>query len=397
MIAPRLALTIPACLVLACQGELGGTSGASASSSTASPTSDATTAGATTGSDGSTGNAASTGSAGSTGGNASTTATTGPAPTTGASTGDTPPPEGTPTDANLLVALVGDQGTGSDTKAVYQLILDEGADFLIVLGDFDYDDDPDLWAAEMEEVLGPDYPVFAAAGNHDVEAWDGYQAKLQDRLAKIPGAVCTGNLGVEASCTYRGLHFLLSGFGTLAFGAGHEQWIADTLAADDSLWSLCTWHKNMRDLQAGDKSDEITWKAVQNCQDNAAIVVMGHEHSYARTLTLTDVGNEGAGHGAVGLPELMEVGPGSTFSVCSGLGGASIREYDPDLHDDDTWWATLYTSNYHRRDGVEVKDFSVDYGVLFMRFHVDGDPAAAHGYFKNIQGEVLDEFDVVRR
>ncbi|MDC0673683.1 metallophosphoesterase [Nannocystis radixulma] len=311
------------------------------------------------------------------------------------STGDEPP-AGKPTDPNLLVALVGDQGSGSNTRAVYRLIADEGADMLIVLGDYDYKDDPDAWAAEMEDVLGDSFPVFAVVGNHDVEAWDGYQAKLQERLAKVPGASCDGELGVQSSCHYRGLHFLLSGFGTLAFGAGHEQWLADTLAADDSLWSLCAWHKNQRDLQAGDKGDEVTWQALRNCQDNAAIVVMGHEHSYARTRTLTDLGNAATGHGAVGLPELMEVGNGRTFTACSGLGGASIRDYDPDLHDDDTWWSTIYSGNYHRRDGEEVQEFSVDYGVLFMRFHVGGDPAAAHGYFKNIQGEVLDEFDVLR-
>lgn len=312
-------------------------------------------------------------------------------------TGEPAPRPGNATDENLLVALVGDQGTGKGTKAVYKLVLDEKADFMILLGDFDYGDNPDGWAAEMNGAIGDSYPVFGVIGNHDAKKWSAYQAKLQERLAKIPGATCTGDLGVQSSCHYRGLHFILSGLGTKGSDASHEQFLADTLAADESLWSVCAWHKNMRDLQAGDKPDEITWKALQACQNNGAIVAMGHEHSYARTRTLTDLGNAAGGHGAVGMPELLEVGAGRTFTVCSGLGGKSIRAYEPSLHDDDTWWATLYTSNYHRRNDAEIKPFTSDYGVLFMRFHVDGDPTHAHGYFKNVQGEVIDEFDVTRK
>lgn len=311
--------------------------------------------------------------------------------------GEPPPPPANATDENLLVALVGDQGSGSDTKAVYQLILDEKADMLILLGDFDYGDDPDGWADEMNSVLGDSFPVFAAVGNHDVGEWDGYQAKLQTRLEKIAGAECNGELGVKTSCKYRGLHFLLSGIGTLGSKSDHEDFIEQTLAADDSLWSLCVWHKNMRDMQAGDKPDEVTWKALQLCQNDGSIVVMGHEHSYSRTRTLTDVGNKANDHGATGMPELLEVGPGSTFSVVSGLGGKGIRAYEKALHDGQKWWASIYTSDFHLRNGAEIKDFDADSGVMFVRFHVDGDPNSAHGYFKNIKGQTVDEFDVVRK
>lgn len=302
--------------------------------------------------------------------------------------------EGVP-DADLLVALVGDQGSGNKTKSVYGLVLDEGADLLLLLGDFDYKGDADHWAAEMEEVLGDAFPVVAVAGNHDTKAWKDYQAHLEGRLQKIQGAVCEGELGVDSSCRYRGLHFILSGMGTIGSKQQHEQYIADALAADDSLWSICAWHKTMRDLQAGDKPDEVSWKALQNCQDGGAIVAMAHEHSYARTLTLTALGDESKGHGAIGDPELVEVGAGRTFTVVSGLGGKSIRAYDAGLHDDDTWWATLYTSNYYRRNGVEMAEPSAQPGALFIRFHVDGDPKQARAYFKTIEGDVIDEFDIV--
>lgn len=341
------------------------------------------------------------GPGGTTGGDTSGTTTDGgPAPMQpgpGEDGGGMPPdvPDNA-TDEDLLVALVGDQGTGSDTEAVYALMLAEGADMVILLGDFDYTSDPETWAAEMTGVLGDSFPVFAVIGNHDVAAWSGYQAVLEQRLQAIPGAACDGDLGVKTSCTYRGLHFVLSGLGTKGSDADHEAHIAGALAADDSLWSLCVMHKNMQDLQAGDKPDDLTWAALKTCQDAGAIVMMGHEHSYARTRTLTDIGNKDAGHGAVGDPALLTVGPGSTFTAVSGLGGKSIRGYES-LHDGDTWWGTLYTADYYNNNGVEVDDFEAAAGVLFIRFHVDGDPAAARGYFKNIAGETIDEFDIVHK
>lgn len=308
-----------------------------------------------------------------------------------------PAPAGAVPDAELLVALVGDQGTGSDTKAVYELLLAEKADLVILLGDFDYKNDPAAWESEMKSVLPDEFPVFAVVGNHDVKAWKGYQSRLLARQKQVQGAVCTGDFGVDASCTYRGLHFVLSGLGTTGTDKKHEKFITDALAADGSLWSLCTLHKTQRDLQAGDKPDEIGWKGLRACQEGGAIVVMGHEHSYARTRTLTDLGNEPGGHGAVGAPELLEVGPGRTFTAVSGLGGKSIRAYDAKLHGDDTWWATLFTSNYHLRNGVKIEDFSADSGALFIRFHVDADPKRARGYFKTVKGDVVDEFDVVHQ
>ena len=75
-------------------------------------------------------------------------------------------------------------------------------------GDFDYQDNPDAWDQKINDILGPDFPYFASIGNHDVAAWSGYQQKLQERLARLEEANCTGDLGVESACTYRGLFFL---------------------------------------------------------------------------------------------------------------------------------------------------------------------------------------------
>lgn len=413
---------LPALLAMSCgdvdddTGRPGADAGPGASITSAAPTSSASTGGAadagTTQASGEPTGGGSTATAPGEPGTSTTTTTTTSSTstttttTTTASTGERPdategssggPPPDRGPDRDLLVALVGDLGHGDHPRAVFEMIAAEGADFLILLGDLDYGDSPSAFQSDLDAGLPADFPVFGVIGNHDVKKWSGYQPIFEERLAKIPGAVCAGDLGVDAACTYRGLRFVLSGVGTIGAKSDHEAYLADALAEDDSPWTLCIWHKNQRDMQAGDKPDEVGWTAYQHCQDAGAIVVTGHEHSYARTRTLTDVGHAKNQHGAVGMPELLEVGPGSTFAVVSGLGGKSIRDYSANLHDGQQWWASLYTGNYHRKNGVDVKGSTAHYGALFLRFHVGGDPDAAHGYFKSVDGEVADEFDVARK
>jgi predicted phosphodiesterase len=342
---------------------------------------------------------------------AATTSTTASATTTSSSTTASPESvddssgsssSGSTTDAipegatpeNLRVAFFGDHGLGSDSIATLQLVRDEGAEFLVILGDFDYDDDPTAWHEQLDLGLGPDFPMFAVAGNHDEDAWDGYREVLMDR-APVVDVDCEGEIGIQMSCEYHGLDMVLSGVGTMdpPGDVSHEDFIAQSLAESESIWKVCAWHKNQHDMQVGDKGDEVGWEAYQNCQAGGAIIATGHEHTYERTYTLTDLGNHDGGHGAIGEPEVMQVGPGSTFVFVAGLGGVGIRDFEPD-HADDTWWATYYTSNLYVQNGDPIEDFTVEIGVLFIDFHVDGDPYKARGYFKNLAGEMIDEFEI---
>ena len=112
------------------------------------------------------------------------------------------------TPPNFKVAFIGDQDYQASSVAVLALIQSEGADMVLHQGDFDYNDDPEAWDAQINATLGHDFPYFASIGNHDVIAWDGYKQKLQERLDKIEGAECTGDLGVKSSCHYNGLFFI---------------------------------------------------------------------------------------------------------------------------------------------------------------------------------------------
>ena len=187
------------------------------------------------------------------------------------------PTPGISTAPNLKVAFIGDQGLGADARAVLQLIANENAHMVIHSGDFDYADDPDAWDQQISSVLGASFPYFASIGNHDVAAWSGYQQKLQARLASIPGASCSGNLGVQAACRYQGLFFLLTGPGTM--GSGHDVYIRNQLARDSSIWSVCSWHKNQQEMQVGGKSSEVGWEPYEECRAGGGIIATGHEHS----------------------------------------------------------------------------------------------------------------------
>lgn len=71
---------------------------------------------------------------------------------------------------------------------------------------------------------------------------------------------------------------------------------------------------------------------------------------------------------------------GQSFAFVSGLGGKSVR---PQL-ESWSWMASIYTS-----------DQDANHGALFCTFHVNGLPNKAHCQFKDIDGSVPDQFDIV--
>ena len=294
------------------------------------------------------------------------------------------------TPPNFKVAFIGDQGLGSNAQAVLQLIQAEGADMVLHQGDLGYNESdpqtPTNWDNQIDAILGPNYPYFVSIGNHDVGQWSTYQQKLQERLDRIVGATCTGDLGVKAACHYQGLFFILSGAGTM--DSGHAAYIRDQLAQDDSVWSICSWHKNQNAMQVGSKSDEVGWGPYEECRKDGAIIATGHEHSYERTKTLSNTQTQTVDPFWQD-PDILRVGDNSTFVFVSGLGGKSIRNQDRCLPTTspfgcDGEWAHIYTS-----------DQGANYGALFIEFNVDGDPTKASGYFKNIDGVIVDSFIIL--
>lgn len=292
------------------------------------------------------------------------------------------------TDPDLKVAFIGDQDLTSNSKAVLTLIKNEGAAMVLHQGDFDYANNPQSWDDQINSILGPSFPYFASVGNHDDAQWSGYQQKLTSRLSKIAGANCTGEYGVNAKCTYRGLSFVLSGAGTR--GSGWDTFIKSSFSSDPSIWKVCTWHKNMAAMQVGSKGDEAGWPVYEACRQMGALIMTGHEHSYHRTKTMTNIQSQIIDP-TCSDPSQECVSPGKTFVVVSGLGGRDMRNQDKCLpatypYGCNGLWSKIYTSN--QTNGAQK------FGALFIIFNYQGSPTKAHAYFKNTNGEIIDQFDI---
>lgn len=277
----------------------------------------------------------------------------------------------------LTVAFVGDQGTGENARAVLQLIADEGTDLLLIQGDLGYDPDAATsWIANIDEILGDNFPVLLSVGNHENHEWPAYQRWQQQRIQLLPELQCQGDPGVKAHCSFRGVSVVQIAPGVdevagVSSSDDYADFLDDALSDDANVWRICSWHKNQQDMQVGGKLDATGWDVYAACRQHGGIIATAHEHSYSRTFLMSNF----EAHDVVHRGDLLEVRPGQTFAFVSGLGGRDIREQE---HFND-WWASVYSSTQDAR-----------HGVLFCTLNDD----LADCYFKDIEGNVPDRFMV---
>ena len=97
----------------------------------------------------------------------------------------------------------------------------------------------------------------------------------------------------------------------------------------------------------------------------------------------------------------MHVGPGKTFVVVAGTGGAdgeSLRSAKV-ARTNDPWWSVTWSKARDRvqpeatRQLLKVGEAG-GAGAFFCSFHVEGDPALARCYYKDVKGRLVDSFYV---
>jgi predicted phosphodiesterase len=286
---------------------------------------------------------------------------------------------------NLKIAFLGDQSLGPWPIAVLELVRREGAHAVLHLGDFDYVDLPVLWEAQIDAVLGLDFPYFAVVGNHDEDefyATLGYQHFMEARMERL-GIPWEGDLGVASTFSYQGVRFVLTAPGVFGPGDGlYDRYVRDRLAEDDSVWRVSAWHKNQRLMQVGGKGDETGWGVYEESRKGGAIIATGHEHSYSRTHLLSSMSEQTVADRSDLLVLTSDVDAtaadeGRSFAFVSGLGGSSIRGQEQS----GDWWASIFTADQDAR-----------FGALFGVFHYAGNPRLAYFYFKDVSGRIVDEF-----
>jgi len=269
-------------------------------------------------------------------------------------------------------------------------------------GDFSYDG-TSTWINNINNTLGSNFPYLGSVGNHDT--WSQYAPFFRDRLSAMgldPNVINSSDSNYAVS--YKGLKMVFNK------EKGDQTFSLNQLKNDNHIWKICSWHHNRNDFQAGGKGNSVALQTYRNCLDYGAIIATGHEHSYSRTCTLTDPGTWSASnrYGAqCSNPALMQVGPNSSFIFVSAMGGAGIRDYHASEHDDDGWWSTIYTSNRYCKNTCtksdlsgqdksrDISSYSYKWGALFITFN-DGNPNRATGYFKNINGTIIDEFVITK-
>jgi hypothetical protein len=296
---------------------------------------------------------------------------------------------GEPTPPNFKVAFIGNQGLGPLSEAALNLVVNEGAQALVISGGLDYANDPAAWEAQLNNTVGVNFPVFVVAGDAEEQSWHGpagYQKLIEDRFNRI-GIPWCGSCGVQQSFHYKGLFFVLStpGLNPSIDPGNNDTYIREQLEADHSVWSISSWHKNMHLMQGGDKGDETGWEVYEESRAGGAIIATAHNDSYFRTHLLSSITNQTVASTA----DTMTLTQGDSFVVVSGLGGNSRGEQQVT----GPWVAKNYASLCLPDDQI-CQPNAVE-GALFGVFNVNGQQNKANFYFKNVNGQVIDTFTVV--
>jgi len=267
----------------------------------------------------------------------------------------------------VKIAFFGDQGVNSDSKKVLEIAKGEGVDLIMLLGDFDYEDNPKKFRKMYESVYGNNYPLLSVVGNHDVSKWGEYRDWMKD--IEIDNLNCTGTYGEAAICNFGPVSFIISAIGTLP--GEHKEFLEYSLPKVDNAWKICAWHKNSNSYQVGGKNTEVGNDMYQLCADNEAIIMTAHEHSYSRTHAISNLMDLEIGDST----SPYDLNNNSMVFV-SGLGGKSSRDTHDDMED---IWASIYSED----EGAVA-------GSLICSFR----ESVAKCKFININREVIDEFEM---
>jgi len=286
---------------------------------------------------------------------------------------------------NLTIAYISDTGMGDSTKYVYQLIQKEGAELIVHSGDLNIGSYPADFDQQLSKVLGSQFPILGVIGENDRAEWadiPGYQDYLLFRLRKTPNITCSGTIGVNYWCVYRGLYFAFSSVGTEC--KNHIKVLQSSLSSDIAVqfpFKICSWHKNQRSMQVSNNLDETTYDPYETCRQHGAMIVTGHNNCYARTHLLSSTIN----HQVQSNQSPYYLNPGNTLVVVSGLGGYALENANPSLAELPYWGATYCYNNSNYRI----------FGALFCKYNLNGDASRALCYFKDINGVIPDSFQVV--
>ena len=307
---------------------------------------------------------------------------------------------------NLTVAFISDQSPTLSTRKVLQLIKKEEAEVIIHQGGFGHSSSPSQWEEEINEILGPSFPVFAAMGNHDYYHWEEYYTMLESRLSRVmereKGIVdCKGCLGVRSVCNYKGLWIYQtsdgvfnlrdneiflhnpsspnSNFDQSSEGTTDRYYEIDILKQELDCakkrgfqWKICSWHTyTFADFSTdtfGGKGVEENYK---ECIDAGALLVNSHPNTYSKFYPLSSLTSAYMGNFESNITKLINgknikivatssspiISPGFTVQIISGLGGENAVDDNNNNND-------VNNNDNNMKEKEKERGKKVDYGAL---------------------------------
>lgn len=296
------------------------------------------------------------------------------------------------------VAFVGDMGISTSTIKNLQNIKKENAQALVILGDFDYTDNPKFFEKMLDDNLGRDFPVLPVAGNHEDKKWFGddintYDNFVKNKINKLQNLCNIFDIGLNYECKIGPLHivFISPDINIKQKVNKYADFISLMFTKDDNIkikdkntWNICAFHKNNIDYKIEkNRQDNIDINIYDNCRKNEALILNGHDHSYARSKTVLSFKEKLFSTSTKDLDKnIIELKDDKTGLIIAGMGGKSLRD---GIGSKDITWN---------------KTYSKDYGILFCEFPMVNmstkKPNQARCYMQNISGENIDEFLLIK-
>ncbi|KAI3642441.1 hypothetical protein MP228_011996 [Amoeboaphelidium protococcarum] len=310
------------------------------------------------------------------------------------------------------IAMIADTGLNVYSERLWLKLRSEKVDLVLHPGDFAYRfDEARNFASKINQIFPPDQiPYVTTTGDHDIREFLVYRNLLVKRDLQNKELQCEGKWGYFHVCTYRGIVMVGAGLALKDIpkkvGENYAALFHQQLKRFGKWqWKFCFWHRNANRFQVGGKKDGISEIFYDVCKEHGATIVTGHQHTYSRTLPLTDFKNGIVSKDVTMNPlnrygQITRVFPGQSFCIVTGLSGAQPRNWIAPRIKDDFWVSVLAKQNFQSVGGLtctlnDDQQFDCDYrdleNVLVDKFTIVSENSAAlSGYSQ------LDPNDVPR-